>query len=750
MVDYLTVVEFSCIGRWGLSSEAEKCVVVAAFLLPQASSAGPTREVRRVLIINVFDPLSSPGVAELDHGITAGLESSPYQIELYTEDLEMTLFPDEAHQEQFREWYTRKYHDRKPNLIIAVGLEPIKFLALSHKVSFPDTPIVFCGSTEDMLGQLKLDSDFTGVWELTQPEKTLIAALHLQPGTKHVAVVGGVGAYDRYLEATARASFRKYESRFDFLYLTDLDMPALLERLKHLPDDTIVYHTAFTQDASGARFIDATQSVPMIASASKAPVFVVDDVDLGRGTAGGDVLSWASDGTVAGEMAVRVLNGEKPQDIPIAKSANVYMFDWRALKRWGLDEKNLPAGSIVLNRQPTVWESYKWYIISGISLILLEALLIGGLVWQRAERRKSEKAARASEERLRLAQQTREELLKIFVRHVPAAVAMLDRDMRYLQASERWCADFSLESSQILGRSHYEIFPDLPDGWRQIHRRALAGETLRAEEDRWDRKGVTTWLRWEIRPWQNLDGVQGGILIFTEDITHRKNAEEAILGMSRKLIEAHEQERTRIGRDLHDDVVQRLALLSIELEGIQEDVPDGASELHTRIHALQDETTQITNDVQLLSHELHSSNLEYLGIVRAAMNFCKEFGERQKVEVDFQSHDLPTALPNELSLPLFRVLQEALRNATKHSGVKRFEVRLWGSTGEIHLTVSDRGAGFDTEAAMKGAGLGLTSMRERVRLVGGEFSINSQPKGGTIMHARVPLRSVDDSMRAAG
>jgi len=299
-----------------------------------------------------------------------------------------------------------------------------------------------------------------------------------------------------------------------------------------------------------------------------------------------------------------------------------------------------------------------------------------------------------------------------------------------------------------LGRSHYEVFPDLPERWKEIHRRCLAGETLRAEEDRWDREDGTTWLRWDIRPWQNLDGVQGGILIFSEDITHRKNAEEALSGMSRKLIEAHEQERTRIGRDLHDDVVQRLALLSIELEAVQQ-VPDAASELRTRIEALRDQATEITNDVQLLSHELHSSKLEYLGIVGATKNFCKEFSERQKVEIDFQSHDLPTALPSEVSLSLFRVLQEALRNATKHSGVKRFEVRLWGSMGEIHLTISDLGAGFDTETAMKGTGLGLTSMQERLRLVGGKLSINSQPKGGTTIQARVPFDSSGDSVRAA-
>jgi signal transduction histidine kinase len=279
---------------------------------------------------------------------------------------------------------------------------------------------------------------------------------------------------------------------------------------------------------------------------------------------------------------------------------------------------------------------------------------------------------------------------------------------------------------------------------------SLEGETLRAEEDRWDREGGTTWLRWEIRPWQNLDGVPGGILIFSEDITHRKHADEALLGVSRRLIEAHEQERTRIARELHDDVVQRLALLSLELEGVQEDIPDVASELRTRIGALGTQTTQIADDVQLLSHELHSSKVECLGIVGATKNFCEEYSARQKVEIDFQSHDLPTALPTELSLSLFRVLQEALRNAAKHSGVKRFEVRLWGSTGEIHLSISDLGAGFDTETAMKSTGLGLTSMQERLRLVHGELSINSQPRGGTTIHARIPFDSSSDSARAAG
>jgi two-component system, sensor histidine kinase and response regulator len=148
---------------------------------------------------------------------------------------------------------------------------------------------------------------------------------------------------------------------------------------------------------------------------------------------------------------------------------------------------------------------------------------------------------------------------------------MLDRSMRYLQVSERWCADYSVDASQVLGRSHYEMFPDIPQRWKEVHRRALNGETLRAEEDRWDRQGgFATRVRWEIRPWKTASGGVGGILIFAEDITHQKQMEEALSGMSRKLIESQEQERARIGRELHDDINQRLAMLGIELEQLRE------------------------------------------------------------------------------------------------------------------------------------------------------------------------------------
>jgi PAS domain S-box-containing protein len=341
--------------------------------------------------------------------------------------------------------------------------------------------------------------------------------------------------------------------------------------------------------------------------------------------------------------------------------------------------------------------------------------------------------------------QAREELLKIFVKNVPAGVAMLDREMRYLQVSDRWCTDYAgLESSQMLGRSHYEIFPDMPERWRQVHQRALAGETVRADEDRWDREGGPRWLRWEVRPWLGLDGLPGGILIFAEDDTRRKQMEQALADMSRKLIESQEQERARIGRELHDDINQRLALLAVELEQF----PDHPDEAQSRVEQLRGRINELSEDVQALSHELHSSKLEYLGVVAGIKGWCAEFAERQKIEVHFQN-GVAHALPFDIGICLFRVLQEALHNSVKHSGAKRVAVQLAEHANEVHLTVSDSGRGFDIESARQGRGLGLTSMQERVRLVNGTFEIRSKPSGGTTVQARVPLRPMQALAAAA-
>ena len=239
-------------------------------------------------------------------------------------------------------------------------------------------------------------------------------------------------------------------------------------------------------------------------------------------------------------------------------------------------------------------------------------------------------------------------------------------------------------------------------------------------------------------------------MVLAAAIEERKLAEQALEGFSRKLIDAQEQERTRIARELHDDIGQRLALLAVGLDQLRQDPPDLHIEFRNRLSELQEQTLGIATDTQSLSHELHSSKLEHLGIAAAVGGFCKEFGEQQRVEIDFKTHDLPSLLASDISLCLYRVLQEAIHNSAKHSGVQRFEVQLWGTSENIHLLVRDSGSGFEPERAKKSPGLGLISMEERLKLLKGTLSIRSQPQRGTTIHACLPLHSRSHSAPAAG
>jgi PAS domain S-box-containing protein len=259
--------------------------------------------------------------------------------------------------------------------------------------------------------------------------------------------------------------------------------------------------------------------------------------------------------------------------------------------------------------------------------------------------------------------------------------------------------------------------------------------------------GSVHWIAARAQVFMDESGEPSRMLGVNIDITEHKRAEVALSGMTRKLIEAQEQERARIARELHDDITQRLVLLGIEIGMVQE-CSENPCEVRNRTQELSERAKKISNDIQALSHELHSSRLNYLGIAGGMKSWCNEFGERQGMKVEFESSELPNSLPREISVCLFRILQEALHNAAKHSGVKRIHVRLGQESDEIHLIVSDLGKGFDIATAMEGRGLGITSMRERVRLIDGTIAIDSKQPGGTTIHVRVPSR-IDHGFQVA-
>ena len=324
-------------------------------------------------------------------------------------------------------------------------------------------------------------------------------------------------------------------------------------------------------------------------------------------------------------------------------------------------------------------------------------------------------------------------------------ICVVDREYRYLIANNQFLKTRNMTSEQVVGHFAHEV---LNKGFFESVVKPKLDECFQGKVVRYETKYNYPEIgeRDIFISYFPIEGANGidRVACILQDITDQKRAEETLAGMTRKLIDSQEQERVRIARELHDDINQRIVLVTIELEQLQQ----SPSEVESRVQELRKSMAELSNDVQALSHDLHSSKLEYLGVVAGMKSWCTEFAARQKMEIDFKS-DVPSAPPLDVGLSLFRVLQEALHNSAKHSGVRRVEVRLHKGSNEIHLTISDLGKGFEVEAALQGSGLGLTSMRERVRLVNGTFSIQSKPMSGTTIHVRVPLLSETRSQRKA-
>ncbi len=231
---------------------------------------------------------------------------------------------------------------------------------------------------------------------------------------------------------------------------------------------------------------------------------------------------------------------------------------------------------------------------------------------------------------------------------------------------------------------------------------------------------------------------------FMIDITERKQAEESIRNLSARLISAHEEERSRIARDLHDGLGQNLALLCVDLELERDQMQNSQDSRADRINALLERTKEISSAVHKISHQLHPTILEYTGLPAAARTYCKDVASQHAIEIEFAEQGVSRSLPSDVALCAYRIIQEALRNVVKHSGARTARVKLVRTTKELLLQISDTGKGFDPESRREVAGLGLLSMRERLRLVGGKLSISCLEPNGTLIDVRVPIPDPDD------
>ena len=342
----------------------------------------------------------------------------------------------------------------------------------------------------------------------------------------------------------------------------------------------------------------------------------------------------------------------------------------------------------------------------------------------------------------------------------PIGIAVEDLEGRPLFANAALCSMLGLSEEEMRNKHCTDFSPPedaAKDGALFAQLRQGSIDHYHLEKRFFKKDGALIWGRLSISLMQNAAGSHPLVVAMVADVTEKRAAEERLRQSEAKLqmltgqlIHAQEVERAWVARELHDDVSQRLVLLAIKLDRLQLDLPASAAEFRPEIAKARKEVEDLGNDIQGLSHRLHSSKLEITGLAGAAASFCKELSDRQKVEIDFHSENIPKELSKEISLCLFGVLQEALQNAVRHSGSRHFQVSLTVASDELYLIVRDSGSGFDPAEAMKGRGLGLTSMKERLKLMNGDLSIDSQPHSGATIQARVPLTPRPESARTSG
>src|SRR5580658_2255310 len=538
-----------CLGR--------RCsLLLCAFVLATSahlSFAADTSPPKTVLVLYSFTDRKVQDDLEILKSTTRSRVDTP--VDFHVEYLGSARFDAPGYEKAVTGSLASVYGSKKIDLVIADFYPALRFAVDHRQELFPGAPIVFSSVPPKRLEGQKLWPGVTGVTMNVDLPGTIDLALRLQPDTKNAVVVVGTAETDRYWGAVIDQGLREHQSRLNVIDLLGLPADQLLKQVSALPPHTVVFFQAIPEEEAqpvvGAREIVST-------IAQRFPTYCFINRCLGHGAIGGTYPDPVEQEIDAGELAARVLLGEAPENIPVVNGppAQVHV-DWGQLRRWNIPESALPPGAIVFYRQPTLWERYGKYVGAVFLLILVQAMLIIGLLWQRARNRKADLRLRESEKRFRLMADT-----------THALVWMCDKEGTVNYLNDRRIDFTGRDMTTGFGDTWSAfIHPDDIESVQTANKRALEKQQGYSKEYRLRRRdGMYRWMLDIAAPRVNEDGSFAGFVGSAADITDQKLAHEALEKIGGKLIEAQEEERSRIARELHDDICQRLALLSMELE----------------------------------------------------------------------------------------------------------------------------------------------------------------------------------------
>ena len=713
----------------GWARNAWMAVTLLAFAAGSATAAEP----KRVLLLHSFGPDFRAEEIFADYLRTDLAERSPYSLDRYEASLEIARFADGERDEAFAGYLRALFAGHPPDLIITMVSPAARFIQRHRQDLFPSTPVIFAGLDARAISDATLTANDTMVSVSTDLQTIFGNIFRTLPNTTTLVIVIGDTPIEKFWANEYLHALQPFEGRVKSVIMNDLSFGEIQKRVAALPPASAIFFGDLIIDAQGVPH-NQEDVLARLHAVANAPIFGQYDYQLGAGIVGGPLLSIRTLSRKTAEVAVQVLGGALPGDIktPPQKFGEPE-FDWRELRRWGIQPADLPPDSTISFREPTLWEQYGWYILAAAAFSALQAILIVGLLLNRLRLRRAHDQLRTSEDGMSLAAIAAK--LRFWVWDIP-------RDE--VRASESDWSSGNWRSAQPVQFDHFidAVHPDDRASLRQAVGRALEGDGQYETEYRVTSPDSTVrWIAARGRIEFDYYGKPRQLRAISIDITERRRAEDEARDLSGRLITAHEDERARLAHALHDDVTQRLALLAIDAGRKEKGLGDTIAGQAMR--SMRYDLVQLSEDVHALSYALHPAILEDLGLIEALKAECARFGAVEGIPTSFRGADDIDEPPQALSLCLYRVAQEALRNVARHSGASSVEIALRAVGSGLELAVRDNGVGFDPTRKQGRPSLGLAGMRQRLALVEGELLIDSAPGGGTNIVARAPLKRGD-------
>jgi signal transduction histidine kinase len=346
--------------------------------------------VPRVLILYPYDERLVATTVAGEALRTRLLEATDGRIDLFSEFLDLSRFPEAEHVARMVRYMAEKYASRRPDVVVALGKESASLISTNRGTIAPDAKIVGAGFGNATAENIDLPDDVIGAFTTFDILKTAQMARDLQPSARHLYIIGGSSEFDRGWLATARVDLDEFSKSYETTYLEDLTIDEFIERASHVPSDSIILALTVFKDRAGRNFVPR-EAIRQIAATANAPVYGPYQTYIGYGVVGGNTVTFDTLGRTVGDLVLDLIAGRAASDI---QAIQTYVVDARQLRRWGLSEVNLPAGTIQMHKEKSLWEEHWLAAAATFGLVLIQAGVIAALLLERRRRRDAESRSR--------------------------------------------------------------------------------------------------------------------------------------------------------------------------------------------------------------------------------------------------------------------------------------------------------------------------------------------------------------------